>query len=72
MAYYLPSKFVLADNWINSSAIEIYMKTVQTIISFLHKKGVAHRDVKFDNIVFDNCGTIRIIDFETAVFTDCE
>ena len=35
-----------------------------TCIGYLHNElNIAHRDIKLENIIFDNCGNIRLIDF---------
>ena len=32
----------------------------------IHAKGIAHRDVKCDNIVLDKCLNLKLVDFEYA------
>lgn len=54
------------------AVVDDYITTIKMIISWLHSAGIAHRDVKFDNIVLDKFAQIKLIDFETAVFTDCK
>lgn len=36
-------------------------------IDYLHKKNVAHRDIKLENILLDEGNTIKIIDFGFSV-----
>ena len=35
-------------------------------IDFLHKNGIVHRDLKLENILLDQDGYIKIIDFGLA------
>ncbi|XP_051121286.1 phosphoenolpyruvate carboxylase kinase 2-like [Andrographis paniculata] len=42
------------------------LKQLMTAISFCHRIGVAHRDVKPDNILFDSWGNLKLADFGSA------
>ncbi|GER34915.1 calcium-dependent protein kinase family protein [Striga asiatica] len=41
---------------------------LMTAIAFCHRMGVAHRDIKPDNILFDSRGRLRLADFGSAEF----
>ena len=47
-----------------------YIKQVIEGVGFLHKHGIVHRDIKFENILIDKIEdfTIKIIDFGLSVF----
>ncbi|KAJ2916572.1 hypothetical protein MD484_g3857, partial [Candolleomyces efflorescens] len=36
-------------------------------VAYLHANGVAHLDLQMDNLVYDEAGTLKIIDFDSAV-----
>ena len=48
-----------------SEAIE-WIQTLATCLRIIHKKGIIHHDIKPDNIVFSQNGTIKIADFGVA------
>ena len=42
------------------------MKCLLEAISYLHTKNIVHRDIKPENIVFNNRGTLKLVDFGTS------
>jgi len=43
--------------------VKIYIAQVAIVLDYLHNKGIIYRDVKMENILLDEHGNIKIIDF---------
>ncbi len=43
--------------------VKIYIAQVAMVLDYLHNKGIIYRDVKMENILLDENGNIKIIDF---------
>ncbi|PIN22880.1 Ca2+/calmodulin-dependent protein kinase, EF-Hand protein superfamily [Handroanthus impetiginosus] len=46
----------------------VILKQLMTAIAFCHRLGVAHRDIKPDNVLFDSQGRLKLADFGSAEF----
>ena len=46
--------------------IEFYAASILLALSHIHEHGAAYRDLKPENVMLDECGYIRIIDFGFA------
>ncbi|KAH8807108.1 kinase-like domain-containing protein [Xylogone sp. PMI_703] len=49
-----------------TSQIDVMFKQILTGIAHMHSLGIAHRDIKMDNVVLDEYGNAKIIDFGRA------
>lgn len=43
-----------------------YFEQIFSSVAYLHQQGVAHRDIKLENILIDECGKCFLIDFGLA------
>ena len=43
------------------------LKQIAETLAFMHERGIAHRDLKIDNLLFDHEGNAYIADFDTSV-----
>lgn len=46
--------------------VKFYAAQIVMALGELHKKGIMHRDMKLENILVDNSGYLKIIDFGLA------
>ncbi len=67
-------KKYLADNGgkLDEATVLSLMKPVLESLYEIHKKGLIHRDISPDNIMFDDDGTIKLIDFGAVRGTSTE
>lgn len=69
---FLPYDFFNLVMNVEMEADEIfcYFKQLVMAVQFMHKMGIAHRDLKLDNCVVNQSGILKIIDFGSAVVFD--
>lgn len=74
MLEYIPgkvmSKFLQSRNKIYINNIELlcfYLASIFIALSYLNSKGICHRDLKPDNIMIDEKGYLKILDFGTSI-----
>jgi serine/threonine protein kinase len=49
-----------------SKVVEVCLGLIQGV-AYLHERGIAHRDIKPDNLVVDRDFCLKIIDFDVAM-----
>ena len=57
---------------LNEGAVLFYTAEIACALNYLHSRKIAYRDLKPDNIVLDETGHIRLVDFGLALFVDDE
>jgi serine/threonine protein kinase len=68
--YTVFSKALANDFTNNIRSVKRFLSMTQDIargVQFLHDNGIAHMDIKPDNLVYDKDYVVRIIDFDLAV-----
>ena len=55
---------------LNEVELTSYLKTILEGLNFLHSRGIAHRDLKLENIVFNKNGQPILIDFGMSCLKD--
>ena len=48
-----------------------YLRQIAAGLEHCHSRGVAHRDLKLDNVLVHSDGTVKIIDFNLAYEYPC-
>ncbi|KAK9723396.1 Nitrogen permease reactivator protein [Basidiobolus ranarum] len=62
---------VIKENQLTQQEIDSYFGQLMRGLAYLHHRGVAHRDLKLENLCVDENGTLKIIDFGCAfIFLD--
>ncbi|KAK9759647.1 serine/threonine protein kinase [Basidiobolus ranarum] len=62
---------VIQGNELTQQEIDIYFSQMIKGLAYLHHRGVAHRDLKLENLCIDQKGILKIIDFGCAfIFLD--
>ena len=55
------------ENLRNKYHTQFYASIILLIINYLHNKKIAHRDIKGENIMIEENGYLKLIDFNTCV-----
>ena len=59
-------KFVKSQKRLPEEVVKFYAAQIGLAIGYLHKKNIMHRDLKLENILIDDSGYLKIIDYGLA------
>jgi len=59
-------KIFKAHKRLPEQAVKFYACQITMAIGYLHTKGIMHRDLKLENILIDESGYLKIIDYGLA------
>ena len=63
-------KVFQAEKRFKEEVVKFYAAQMIIAIGYLHLKGIVHRDLKLENILIDQDGYIKIIDYGLAKMLD--
>lgn len=67
---YLRGRYSCPEELNRSTEIKGIFKDLLKAVNYIHLMGVSHRDLKLDNILINNEGRLKVIDFGFAVFRE--
>jgi len=56
--------------YLSESKAKEYLRSIVTGVKYCHDHGIAHRDLKFENVLVDRYGVVKLADFGSAEFPD--
>ncbi len=51
---------------LSEDVVKFYAAQIALAVGYLHGKGIMHRDLKLENILVDEAGYLKIIDYGLA------
>jgi len=66
------SDYLRVQRQLIKEQIKFYAAEIISIIEYLHANGVAHRDMKPENLLLNEDGHLKVIDFGTAKYINIE
>lgn len=55
---------------VNENSMKPVFKQILETVQYIHSQGIAHRDLKLENVLYDTTGNIKIIDFGFSRFAN--
>ena len=55
-----------AGHQFKAVAGELRLRQQLSALAYCHSKGIAHRDIKLENVMFNQQGVLRLIDYKRA------
>jgi serine/threonine protein kinase len=59
-------KIFKARKRLTESVVKFYAIQIAMAVGYLHSKGIMHRDLKLENVLVDQNGYLKIIDYGLA------
>ena len=59
-------KIFKSQKRLGEDVVRFYAAQICMAVGYLHSKGIMHRDLKLENILVDNSGYLKIIDYGLA------
>jgi serine/threonine protein kinase len=59
-------KIFKAQKRLSEDVVRFYAAQIALAVGYLHSKGIMHRDLKLENILVDDAGYLKIIDYGLA------
>lgn len=56
----------LSDNLYSSDGVRVIIRSLCDALDFLHTNKIIHKDIKPENVMIDNDGNVKLIDFDAA------
>lgn len=56
----------LSDNFFTENGVRSVILSLCKALGFLHQHKIIHKDIKPENVMIDNSGTVKLIDFDAA------
>lgn len=59
-------KIFKSQKRLSEEVVKFYAAQICMAVGYLHSRGIMHRDLKLENILVDNTGYLKIIDYGLA------
>ena len=55
---------------LDEGVAKLFMSQLINALGYMHHKNVVHRDIKLENVLLSNLGTVKVCDFGVSVIMD--